>query len=163
MQRIRDDIDNLVAAWERAVARGDTDCAQRTAQPLIDFYASRGPYSRERDIIKQTWALPVNDPSVRACFAVFASRAYGRHGDMENCSALLDHANQFREVLVDEGLDLELTYALGMQANHKGEFDEATRVFAEVIEEARARGQWHTVARAATASGTTLQLSLIHI
>ena len=86
------EIDNLVAACRRAIARADAATALATCRGVRELLVRRGPFALAVELARGVAALPTLDDGQRALAAALLSTALRQVGDNEEAAAWLDRA-----------------------------------------------------------------------
>jgi len=113
LRRLALDLDNLVAACRRAVARADAAIAVATYRAAWEVLGLRGPFAVGVALGAQLLALPGLDAAQRCVALMTAARARRRAGQVDEASAVLDEAFALATESGREPLRAEALCALG--------------------------------------------------
>ncbi len=146
LDRITRDLDDLVAAHQRAVARQDAHTARCCALAAWSSLQERGSAPRGEQLLREAAAMPGAHHRVR----LEAARAQIRDGEFESAAHAIRTIAATESDPADRALTLE---ALAHQAQRQGQNDQAKRRFEEVIDRFASIGDGPGQSRAMSALG----------
>jgi predicted ATPase/DNA-binding CsgD family transcriptional regulator len=164
---VASEVDNVRAAWERAVERGDLDSIVRAVLVLYWFHDIRGAYAESVALLEQAVAnlrkvLPARDTAL-ALILVYAGWAYIRLGRLDEAGEALEESRRLHiglGVPPQPGLATDPLLGLGVLALVRGEYEEAEVLGDEARRCSEEQGHaknlpyaWYVLTNAALAQG----------
>ncbi|HEY2187616.1 MAG TPA: tetratricopeptide repeat protein, partial [Caldimonas sp.] len=121
------ELDNLVAACRRAVARGDAATAVGSFRAAWEALATQGPFDVAIALGAEVDAIAAIKPSLHAAALTSAARANIAAGRLEHASVLLSRALAFAQAANDPGREAEVLTRLANAERQQGRMAEARR------------------------------------
>jgi predicted ATPase len=146
--RLRQERDNLVAAAERAIARGAPSVAARAAAAAAVVFEQLGPLDAGLALARAARQLPGLGPAEAARLLLAESGLLVTMGRMRECSPLVEEARALAVEAARPDLALRARYAAATLLGRQGDFAGANEALASVRLEAAAMGL-HAVERMA--------------
>ena len=121
------ELDNIVAACRRAVARGDAETAVATYQAAWEVLDLQGPFAVSAALGAQVLGLANLDASLRARTLMTRARALHRAGKMGQAQPLLEQTLALAQEAGDRRLEAVARSNLGNLLDSQGRMDESRR------------------------------------
>jgi predicted ATPase len=119
------DLDNLVAACQRAVAIGDGDSAAKALAGAKSVLMLRGPYKAAIELAASVCAMPALSDRAAAHALLAHAGALAASGQAELARTLFDGATSRARAAADRRCEARVTYGLGDLCFAQGRMDEA--------------------------------------
>ena len=119
------ELDNIVAACRRAVARGDCETAVATYRAAWEVLDLQGPFAVAAALGMQVLGLANLEASQRARALLTRARALQRAGQLGQAEPLLDETLVLSRQVGDRRLEAVARSNLGNLLGHQGRMDEA--------------------------------------
>ncbi|HEY2558895.1 MAG TPA: tetratricopeptide repeat protein [Caldimonas sp.] len=121
------ELDNLVAACRRAVARQDAPTAVGALRATWEAIATQGPFDVAIGLGAEVDTIAAIEPSLHAAALTSAARANIAAGRLEHAGALLSRALAFAQAASDPGREAEVLTRLANAERQQGRMAEARR------------------------------------
>ncbi|MDP9381322.1 MAG: tetratricopeptide repeat protein [Chloroflexota bacterium] len=164
---IASEVDNVRAAWDRAVEQGDVDSIARAVLVLYWFHDIRGAYAEsvallEQAVVSLRGVSPARDTEF-ALTLVYTGWSYIRLGRLDEAGAALEESLRLHAELgvpPQPGLATDPLLGLGVLALVRGQYQEAEVLGAEAKRRSEEQGHaknlpyaWYVLTNAALAQG----------
>lgn len=155
-QRMGRDLDNLVVACRRAMARGDADVATATLTSASAILQVRGPHTLAAELVEGLLGMPALSERNRVHALLMAGRAFGTIARYEQAEACVQEALPLCRKTGNRRAEGQVHATLGILHRHRGALEKARDHYERAVAIAREIGD------AAVEANTTGNLGILY-